>query len=49
MTKLEKLIKEATTDTSWREEFQYQFENEEAEDLAFELKLQSIIDNEINQ
>lgn len=40
--KLEQLIQEATTDTSWREEFQQQFENEEAEDYYFEVSLRII-------
>lgn len=36
------LIKESTFDNSWKEEFQFQSENEEAEDLYFEISLRII-------
>lgn len=40
--KIQQLVEKSTSDNSWKENFQLQFENEESEDFAFELSLKII-------
>lgn len=42
--KINKLLKEATVDTTWMKDFQFKIDNAELEDFLFELLLRSMKD-----